>query len=275
MTNDRDRASRYRPSGALGRALCLGAALVVVGGCHDSPTGPLSGVTTVETVPSLSLAGPLPALTELIPADASDDAVKAAVAAWSASWDEPDGEAARAPARAVVAEHLAEVMDERAVEEAFRPLLWMETEIGDLDALPAALVVPLERARRLTVESGEARRNGALELALEKGLEAADHYRAVTPEAVARSMVVRAERRVAEEEAVEATANPTPETGDGNTTRFVSDAAVLERAEHLVGGARRALDGGDFAQAIQRAFYAVQVLDGRMVDPELFPPARR
>lgn len=233
----------------------------------------------METVPSLSLAGPLPELAEMIPADVSDDALKAAVDAWSASWDKPDGEEARARARETVAEHLARVMDERAVEEAFRPLLWMETEVGDLDALPAALVVPLERARRLTMEAGQARRDGDLELALAKGLAAADHYRSVTPEAVARSMVMRAERRVAEESArvVAPTEGAAPaESLDPETKAKVSPAAaVLERAEHLVGGARRALDGGDFAQAIQRAFYAVQVLDGRMVDPELGPPAGR
>ena len=235
----------------------------------------LSGMTTVETVPSLSLAGPLPELTELVPAEGSSGEVKDAVAAWAASWDDPDGEAARVRARQTVAAHLAVVLDERAVEEAFRPLLWMEIEVGDLEALPAALVVPLERARRLTVESGEARRSGDLELSLEKGFEAADHYRSVTPEAVARSMVVRAERRIEEETALESDAATSPEAGDRDPALSVGEAAVLERAGHLVGGARRALDGGDFPQAIQRAFYAVQVLDGRMVDPELVPPDAR
>jgi hypothetical protein len=250
----------------------VGAVLVLLSGCHDSPTGPLSGVTTVETVPSLGLVGPLPELTDLVPADASGG-VKDAAAAWAASWDEPDGEEARARARETVAAHLAGVMDERAVEEALRPLLWMETEVGDLEGLPAALVVPLERARRLTMESGEARRSGDLEIALEKGLAAADHYRSVTPEAVARSMVVRAERRIAEQsglevEAPEALDSTSAQARDENVPEQ-SHEAVLQRAEHLVGGARRALDNGDFTQAIQRAFYAVQVLDGRMVDPEL------
>lgn len=258
----------------------MAAVAAALGACHDSPAGPLSGITTVETVPSLSLTGPLPEPTELVPVHGSGDAVKGALQAWSASWDDPEGEPARVRARGTLAAHLAAVMDERAVEEAFRPLLWMESEVGDLAAMPAALVIPLERARRLTVESGEARRGGDLEVALQKGLAAADLYRSVTPEAVARSMVARAERRVAEEsvavtaetEAVAAAESMDGDAavdGDAGKEVEVRAAAILERAEHLVGGARRALNGGDFAQAIQRAFYAVQVLDGRMVDPEL------
>ena len=268
-----DRPTRRSPGvRALASALGLGVCLVASAACHDSPTGPLAGLTTVATVPSLALAGPLPDLPQLASAGSPDSEVRGAVAAWSASWDEPEGESLRLEARETVAAHLAAVLDARGVEEAFRPLLWMETEVGDLAGLPPALVVHLERARRLTLESGEARRSGDLRLAVEKGLEAADHYRAVTPEAVARSLVVRAERRLAEEaslsgsrDAVEP-ALPEAATAEGEPVGL--DAAVLQRAEHLVEGAREALAAGDFTQAIQRAFYGIQVLDGRMVDPE-------
>lgn len=250
----------------------------------------MSGVTTVETVPTLALSGPLPGLPTLVPPSAAKLApVREAVAAWTASWDDEEGEAERARARAVVARHLHGELDARGIEEALRPLVWMETEVGDPGLLPPVLAAPLERARELTSESGEARRNGDLRAALEKGLAAADLYRSVTPEAVARRMVSRAERRVdqaAEAEALEAPAEGTspssssvsggapddevaPQVDDPRAPQGSPDEASLERARHLADGARRALDDGEHALAIQRAFYAIQVLDGRMVDPEL------
>lgn len=236
----------------------------------------MSGVTTVETVPSLALSGPLPELTEFVATASAAAPLRKAASDWTDSWDDPEGEATRARARATVAEHLAKGLDARDIEEALRPLLWVESEVGDLAALPAALAVPLHEARSLTQASGEARRRGDLRQALEQGLAAADLYRSVTPEAVARRMVTRAEGRVAaasadREDEVSATSSPRGESllpGDGGVgERPPPDEAVLDRAIHLANGARRALGEGEHALAIQRAFYAIQVLDGRMDDP--------
>lgn len=243
----------------------------------------MSGVTTVETVPSMALSGPLPELPELASTTSATSPLRRAVSDWSASWDDPDGEATRVGARAIVAEHLAKGLDARSIEEALRPLVWMESEVGDVTAFPAVLAGPLQEAQALTRASGEARRRGDLRQALEQGLAAADLYRSVTPEAVARRMVTRAEDRVEEVSAVgqdhesAAGARVTTPTagivlpGDGGAampTAPAPDEAALDRAVHLVNGARRALGEGEHALAIQRAFYAIQVLDGRMHDPD-------
>jgi hypothetical protein len=240
----------------------------------------MSGVTTVETVPSLALSGPLPELTAMMPPTSMAAPLREAVAEWTASWDEPEGDAMRVRARAVAVRHLVEDLDAGDVEEALRPLAWIESEIGDVAALPAALAVPVQEARMLTQASSEARVRGDLEDALELGLAAADRYRSITPEAVARRMVTRAERRVEEGVAaredgdaltLEGHSAPrvTRSPGDGGAVEpDARDGAALDRAVHLANGARRALREGDHALAIQRAFYAIQVLDGRMDDPD-------
>lgn len=228
---------------------------VLAAGCHDSPADPLGAPTTVETVPSLALAAPLPDLPELVTGTSPSSEIRVALAAWQASWDDASGEVDRASARAVVAGHLAGVLDARGVEEALRSLLWAEMEVSELPPLPAELAVPLEEARVLTEQAAAARRDGRLRDALEAGLAAADRYRSVTPEAVARRLVARG-RSLLDAATAEAEASNPPKSG----------TPVTDRARHLVDGAARALASGDHLIAVQRAFYGIQVLEGRMVD---------
>jgi hypothetical protein len=230
---------------------------VLAAGCHDSPADPLGAPTTVETVPSLSLAAPLPDLPELVSGTSPSPEIRSALAGWQASWDVASGEVDRASARRVVAGHLAGVLDGKGVEEALRSLLWAEVEVSELGPLPAELAVPLEEARLLTEQAADARREGRLRDALEAGLAAADRYRSVTPEAVARRLIARG-TSLLDAATAEARASDPPKPG----------TPLTDRARHLLGGASRALTAGDHLIAVQRAFYGIQVLEGRMVDVE-------
>ena len=246
-------STRRRPVTPVRPSLQIAGGLLVLltGACHDSPADPLAGPTTVETVPSLSLAAPLPDLPELVVGTAPPPEVRAALAAWRDSWSQAEAQDGRDDARRIVAGHLAEVLDARGVEEALRSLLWAEVEVGERGPLPPELAVPLDEARVLTARAAEARRDGRLRDALEAGLAAADLYRSVAPESVARRLLARGQALLSA-----ATAGTERDDGPG--------ADVTERARHLLDGAVRALDVGDYAIAVQRAFYGIQVLEGRM-----------
>ncbi|MEJ2539064.1 MAG: hypothetical protein P8188_03605 [Gemmatimonadota bacterium] len=184
--------------------------------------------------------------------------VRGALEAWRASWDDPvaDG-SSRADARRTVAAHLASVMDAREVEEAFRSLLWAETEVERLGPLPPELALPLAEARSLTAEAGAARREGRVLAAIEAGLAAADLYRSLTPEAIGRRLVARGRALLAGME------DPAEDLGGQGGA-----VDVVGRARHLLDGAARALANGDAPVAVQRAFYGIQVLEGRMEVPD-------
>ena len=237
------------------RPLVVLVLAVLAAGCHDSPADPLGAPSTVETVPSLSLAAPLPDLPELVSGTSPSSEIRSALAAWRESWDAASGEEDRAAARRVVAGHLAGALDARGVEEALRSLLWAEVEVSELGLLPAELVVPLDEARVLTAQASQARREGRLGDALEAGLAAADRYRSVTPEAVARRLLARG-RSLLDDAIARAEAGDPPRPG----------TPLTDRARHLLDGASRAVAAGDHLIAVQRAFYGIQVLEGRMVD---------
>jgi len=231
------------------RVLVVGGVLVTLcAGCHDSPADPLSAITTVETVPALALPGPLPGLSDLAERVPGDPGLQALAEEWDASWEEEEGEVVRVAVRAQAVPILYGALGESSARTALASLAWLRSDPGFLDALPGSLADPLREAL-LMAERGEAAlAAGRGEQALGWALAGADRARSVTTEAVARRMVRRGEALLAGE----------PDPG-----------VDLDRATHLMNGARRALGEGDFTRAIQRAFYACQVLEGPWdPDPE-------
>jgi hypothetical protein len=90
--------------------------------------------------------------------------------------------------------------------------------------------------------------------ALSAALEASDLIREVGPESVGRLLLARAEARLG---TLESSAEPA-EAGDGGGVDL--GQVDLERGRRLIRGARLALEDGDYVRAIQRAYYACQVL---------------
>ena len=222
--------------------LLLGVLLAgICAGCHESPADPLSAITTVETVPALALAAPIPSRGEWTERVPGDPDLPALARAWDDSWTQDEGEVIRVAARAQAVPILYEALGESSARTALASLAWLRSDPDFLDALPRSLADPLLDALLMADRGQAALEAGKGEQALGWGLAAADRVRSVTTEAVARRLVRRGEALLARDSA---------QGGD------------LERATHLVKGARRALDEGDYTLAIQRAFYACQVLEG-------------
>lgn len=231
------------------RILFAGAFLAVsLAACHDSPLDPLAAVTTVETVPALTVSHPIPSLAELAARVPGAGELAGPVAAWERSWAQEDGEAVRAGVRVEAAPVLYEVLGETAARSALTSLDWLASGEAGIDELPVSLEGPLREALLLRERGERALAVGKGEEALVWALAAGDRVRSVTSQAVAQRMVRRGETLLARHEAA---------------------AGDLERATHLMNGARRALAEGDHSMAIQRAFYACQVLEGRWhTDPD-------
>ncbi|MDT8342078.1 MAG: hypothetical protein RQ751_11255 [Longimicrobiales bacterium] len=219
--------------------------------CHDSPSDPLSGITTVETAPSLAITREVPTLDRLAGGGAGSGELAEAVREWRASWDDPDGEVWRVAARARALPELHARTGDRGAQRALAELFWLRGETERHALLPAELRGPLDEARLLLDRGEAALEAGRGEEALGWALAAADRVRAVTSEAVARRLMGQGERLLADPPA---------------------EGVDVERARHLMNGAHRALAAGDYPLAIRRAYYARQVVEGRQVAPDTLAP---
>jgi hypothetical protein len=107
--------------------------------------------------------------------------------------------------------------------------------------LPEAVALRLAAARDEAAAARRAFEAGDLSGTLRATLHAADILRAVGPEGVARTLIARAEGGLAY----------------GGSP---ADPVGVARAQRLVAGARQAADDAQFGLAIQRAYYACQLL---------------
>lgn len=220
-------------------------------GCHDSPSDPLAAITTVETVPSLAISSHLPAIGDLAARLPDLDAVQEALVEWEASWDREDGELIRSELRQEVTPVLYEVLGASSARSAVQALDWLRETPDLAEGLPPELGRAVARALDLLGQADQALEAGRGEAALGLALAASDAVRSITPEAVARRLIGR------------------------GRSLMESGAMALgdeQRARHLLNGAERALDREDYTRAIQRAFYACQVMEGVREKPE--PPFR-
>lgn len=195
---------------------------------------------------ALALELPLPSPSYLL---SEDSAGADAVARWRRSWDEAvlAGRASREAlypelgrlmARTAASTELAQDLallgaGVRRAEGLLERGLPAFLDAGIREALAAH-----RRAERVSAAGDEARAWALL-------LRGADALREVGPEAVARTAVARCEsslRRIPEDHAY--------------------SEKELERVRHLVHGSRRALEDGEWALAIRRAYYAQGLLAG-------------
>jgi hypothetical protein len=247
-------------------ALCLFA--TILSGCHDASSDPLAVILTEETRSVLAAEANLPSLPRLVEGVGAADELGAVVDRWSGSWELPveEGRALREELSIEAAEPLAQAIGHAAVSTAVRSVgeTLAAASVLKTESLAAGIAENLDRAEAEHAQATAALAEGREGEALGSALEAADLIREVGPESVTRLLLARAEARL---ESLEVPSEPQPtglgEVAEGNgIEETVPDEAQidLERGRRLIRGARLALDEGDFVRAIQRAYYACQVL---------------
>lgn len=223
-------------------AAAASCAVFVTAAC-DAGTDPVEGLVAAETdVAALALGLPLPTPDHRA-FDPTDGPAASALAEWRRSWDLPqeEGVAARDLLYPVLAGALVGGLDRQDILEEADALndgvQAARRLVGD-DA-PPAVTRGIARASGARAAAVDALRREDRRTAIGYLLRGGDALRAVGPEAVARTVVEEAEeafRRIADD----------PTYSDQERTRI----------SRLVRGSRQALDEGEWALAIRRAYYA-------------------
>jgi hypothetical protein len=250
-------------------ALCLFA--TVLPGCHDSSSDPLAVVLNAETRSVLAAEASLPSLPALVQEANATGPVAAAAESWDRSWEmEPeDGRALRRRASTESAEPLARAIGQARVSGAVGSVgetLRAAASLGT-SLLTEGIAENLARAREEHGRAQTALAAGRTGEALGAALIASDLIREVGPESVSRLLLSRAEARLEalggeerKEPAMAAVAEQILGDGDQPSGEEDPQQRDLERARRLVRGAHLAIEDGDYVHAIQRAYYACQVL---------------
>lgn len=220
--------------------------VLFAGACHDAASDAVVTVTTQETAPSLQVRTDFQTLPVVVAHRRGEAEVDVLVEDWDVSWEHWDGSALRNRARLGLWKVFSPEEAEAAAAAALPGLQWVkDTEL--IRGLARPVAIPVVQARRLVLEAEAALRSGYYHDALVSYLTAADKVYAVSSVGTARQLVWRSENALELwERRNDADAAPAP--------------GELDRAHHLVSGARRALDEGDYPRAIQRAHYAEQIL---------------
>lgn len=225
------------------------AGVMLAGACRDAPSDPLAALVATETAPAVAVPVELPSLGELAIRPDVRDELEPVLGAWVAGWEaeDPDlGRAARDEAIRQASPALREVLGSGGVATSLQPLFDVARDLGEIDDVPSDLVPALQEVRSLVDDARAALDAGRFERALSTGLQASDRIRALGPRAVARTLISRADRAMVRAE-----------------VGRILDPRSMARGERLLAGARRALEEGEVDLAIQRGYYAVQVLEGR------------
>lgn len=250
--------------------LAVGLAVVGIAGCRDAPMDPLVSLVTPETAAAVDVPLALPDLAELAHRTGIEVPEGSWIERWQDSWTDPLGSGPRTDAPTSAAVGLPTAGPEQLREEAVRrlaplladslgpggtssvlaPLLRVEQDLGSLSAVPGDLLPSVLAVRSRIEEARRALAEGRTALALEAGLIASDQLRSIGPTAIARTLIARADRALM-------------------ATVGVShiDELSVSRGERMLDGARRALDEADVEKAVQRAFYAVQLLEQARGEP--------
>lgn len=245
------RRPTLNPSTAFSRMRWM-AVPVLVGvfsGCQDDPSDPLASLVSAEIAPAVAVPVDLPSLGELAQLAGVREELGPVLDGWVAGWEDENaalGRAARDEAISLAAPVLHDALGPGGVATTLAPLFQVGRDLGEIDDVPADLVPRLEEVRSFVDDTRVALEEGRYDRALTLGLQASDRIRDLGPQAVARTLISRADRAIIRAQVM-----------DG------FDPVALSRGERLLSGARRAMEEGQLDLAIQRGYYAVQVLEGR------------
>jgi hypothetical protein len=232
------------PGKLLAHAACLALAAGAAG-CQDAGGDPTALILTEDSHPAVVLARELPSLPGLAGDGRIEPQVTGAIDRWIGSWALPreEGQGQRAASYAEAARPLADGLGAGGVGDALARLELVLDAAGRLPAqdLPQGVAERLAAARAEALAARQALDAGALTDAVSATLHGADLLREVGPEGVARTLIARAE---------------------GGLSWGGSPASPVDivRAQRLVAGARQAAAEGEYALAIQRAYYACQLV---------------
>lgn len=224
--------------------------LMAAGACADASSDPLAVLVTPETAASLEVPVELLNLVDLARQAGLEQELAPDLAAWEASWIEGARDTqvrdrqVRDKQVRDLAPRIAQALGAGGTSAALAPLLQVRNDLALIADLPGDLVPQVEEVHSLMDEARLALAEGRSERALEAGLKASDRLRDLGPTAVARTLIARADRAL-----MATIAAPRV------------DGLSLSRGERLLNGARTALDEGQEELAVQRAFYAVQLLE--------------
>ena len=236
---------RFSPRRLL-KALAWLLTAAVPSACQDAGGDPTALLVGLDAHPAVMLASDLPSLPGLTAQYRLESKLSSPAELWLGSWAvTPErGEELRVEAYAGAATTLALELGPEGVGEALSRLEVALASVGRLDPtqLPDAVALRLAASREAAAAARRALEVGELPEAVRATLHGADILRAVGPEGVARALIARAEKIL-------------PGVAEG------VDATARERAERLLYGAREAAANRDFAIAIQRAYYACQLLE--------------
>ncbi|HKJ93913.1 MAG TPA: hypothetical protein VJ957_12160 [Longimicrobiales bacterium] len=242
-------------------ALLAAVALPTLAACEDSVTNPDEVLVASEAEAVLRSAAAMPALlgvidTVLVDSVALPDGVRYSLHTAEELWaraaaDDDPARAARrrASAVALAAPYVADHMDAaRLVDLRHRLRAWVDVASGMLKHLRLPQVErDLDGAAELLARSEAAEARGEHRTAVWLALSAQSRLVDTTPRVVARRMSDGALARYRRASA------------DGS----IRDEQTRQRVERLVAGAREALDQEDYLRAIQRAYYATELLEMR------------
>lgn len=229
-------------------ALVVLVVLVVAGGCRDASELPTAVLLTGETRETLLLGHELPSPVQSAQDVGLEVDLEAPLSLWERSWDEgASGAESRSRVYRRVVGPLAGRLGVSGVRAAVGSL-GSALEAADVQARPEAAEAVLEALESAAASHRDAERAlvaGDADTALEAAFFGSDVLRSAGPESVARSLLMRAEEAL-----------------DLAQTAFsgMELPEPLERGDRLARGAQLALEEGDWERALQRAFYACQLL---------------
>ncbi|TVR57047.1 MAG: hypothetical protein EA421_01730 [Gemmatimonadales bacterium] len=250
--------------GALLGVLFLGA------GCGDLDSGTLVAVETDSPVPTLHLGRDLPSLPGLVDQWGRQLPLAELEALWTDSWALPEEEGLRIRAEAVQALVLVlePRLDEKELEGEVRRVREALAGVsGALDGLElASLDGPVADAGQAGARASAALQAGDRAGALRWALEASDHLRRATPEVLALALIRETEEALKVLE--RSHSNPSTSATGRNSGAETYSEVTRARIHRLLLGARDALEEGDPARALRRAWYAVGLLESSSDGPD-------
>jgi hypothetical protein len=236
---------RYRYLG-----VCLIAAIASAA-CRDSTADPMALILSEDTWGVLAAEGHLPSLGALVAESAAGAELAEVAQRWSSSWELPTeaGRAIRGSTYDQAAGPLAAASTDEAVAAHVTALGEVLGVAAELDGGPrdGSLSGSLEGAVQRHQEAVSDLASGRRADALRHTLQGADLLRELGPDGVTRMLIARAESELERR------------SGGGDLSASAASEELL-RGQRLIRGAHQALESGDYLRAIQRAYYACQVL---------------
>ncbi len=237
--------------------------LAAVAGCGDLETSPPIDLVTQETAPALHFGTALPTLPALVDCWGRSLPLGDVGRSWAETWSAEPEEGARA--RSELYRGILPVLSpEVPPEEVVALVRTLEATLAEIDSrfgggLSTSLETPVFEAgaaRNRALRALDEERPGEALLHI---LEAVDHLHATTPAALARALIDRGEVALTElGGGIGGSADGPPARRNGTSDPYDSERHT--RARRLLIGAAAALDEGQDALALRRAYYANRLL---------------